>query len=76
MLFNIYSETIFKGTLQEDIAAIFVNRQMINNIRYADDTVVLTNNMIHLIRMMNNIETKSKEYRLQTNLTYSHVNYE
>lgn len=69
MLFNIYSESIFRETLSEDPAGIVVNGKTINNIRYADDTVVLADNITDLTRMMNSIEAKSKEYGLQMNLT-------
>lgn len=39
--FNTYSEYLFREALGETINGMIVNRKVINNLRYADDTVVL-----------------------------------
>lgn len=40
LLFNIYSEYIFQQALKDCEIGIKVNGKILNNIRYADDTVI------------------------------------
>jgi hypothetical protein len=39
-LFNLYSEYIFRETLNEVEEGISINGTSLNNLRYADDTIV------------------------------------
>ncbi|XP_077295466.1 uncharacterized protein LOC143917759 [Arctopsyche grandis] len=44
LLFNLYSENIIAEALEDIDSGITINGTVINNIRYADDTVLLTTN--------------------------------
>lgn len=68
LLFNLYSEAIFKEALSEDPKGIVVNGKPINNIRYADDTVILAENIEDLQSMVNRTNQISEEYGLKMNL--------
>jgi len=47
LLFNIiYFEFIFREALKGIEDGIKVNRKCLNNIKYADDTVIFTNNIV------------------------------
>lgn len=48
LLFNVHLEIIFKEALEDTDAGIKVNGECINNIRYADDTVVLADSLEEL----------------------------
>ncbi|RZF39012.1 hypothetical protein LSTR_LSTR014708 [Laodelphax striatellus] len=49
LLFNVYSEHILREALDERDEGILINGERINNIRYADDTVIFTDSM-HSLR--------------------------
>lgn len=44
LLFNLYSEEAIERTLKETSIGIEANREPINNIRYADDRVIIAVN--------------------------------
>lgn len=44
-----------------------MNGETINNIRYADDTVIIANNNEELQRIVQNIHSASEEYGLSLN---------
>ena len=44
-LFNIYSEKIFQEALEGSPEGIKITGETINNIRYADDTVILASSL-------------------------------
>lgn len=73
LLFNIYSEAIFKEALDGIECGIKVNGKIINNIRYADDTVVLAENARDLQRLMNHIVRHSENAGLLMNTTKTKV---
>jgi len=54
-LFNLYSEEIFGKALAELSDGIKINGQAINNIRYADDAVIIANNNEELQNIMQNL---------------------
>lgn len=54
LLFNIYSERIMVEALEEE-EGIVINGTHINNLRYADDTVLLAETMEDLQRMLNKV---------------------
>ena len=68
ILFNIYSECIFREALEDSEAGILVNGQRLNNIRYADDTVVFTDNPADLQHLMSRIARVSQQYGLDFNV--------
>lgn len=52
LLFNLYSEEIFKKVLEEEKAGEVISGSMLNNVRYADDTVILTKDIGDLQQFM------------------------
>lgn len=68
LLFNIYSEQIFKKALEEEDGGIKMNGEVINNIRYADDTVVLANSLDELRYLMERVQRISEENGLSLNI--------
>lgn len=73
LLFNLYSEAIFKEALEEDVGGIKINGTTINNIRYADDTLIMANNLIELQHMMDNVVQHSERFGLQLNVSKTKV---
>lgn len=73
LLFNIYSEAIFKEALEGIECGIKINGKVINNIRYADDTVVLAENEQDLQRLMNELVRHSENCGLLINTTKTKV---
>ena len=67
MLFNVYSEEIFREALHEVNAGILLNGEYINNIRYSDDTVICADSIEGLQELMNNVVDASKNYGLTLN---------
>lgn len=51
-LFNFYSEEIFSEALSELDSGIRINGKYLNNIRYADDTVLFATNLPDLQQML------------------------
>ena len=45
LLFNIYSEEIFKQALEDQEEGIVLNGVSVNNIRYGDDTLLIANTL-------------------------------
>ncbi|KAL1447598.1 hypothetical protein WDU94_009869 [Cyamophila willieti] len=68
VIFNVYSEYIFREILQTTEAGIWLNGERINNIRYADDTVIFTDNINTLQTLMDKVYIHSKEYGLDINI--------
>ncbi|KAL1447433.1 hypothetical protein WDU94_013960 [Cyamophila willieti] len=67
LLFNVYSETIFKETIAEINKGIKINNRMVNNLRYADDTVIMASNVEDLQQMLNLLVTSSEQQGLYIN---------
>lgn len=68
LLFNVYSEEIFKRAQSNSDAGIMINGEKITSIRYADDTVLIAESEQELQEMLTNISTISEEYGLQINV--------
>lgn len=68
MLFNVYSEQIFKRALQDRTQGIKVNGVVINNIRYADDTIILANNAQDLQILLDCVHRESEDMGLKINI--------
>ena len=64
-LFSLYSEIIMRNI--EGQPGIRVGGHNINNLRYADDTVLISENEKDLQQLLNIVESKSKEKRLELN---------
>lgn len=68
LLMNSYSEEIFKETLDVPELEISINHRRLNNITYADDTVVFANDIESLEELMTRVTITSKEYGLALNV--------
>jgi hypothetical protein len=68
LLFNMYSEAIFKEALQGESVGIMVNGKHINNIRYADDTVLIADSLKSLHQLVEKVNEVSNSYGLKMNL--------
>ena len=66
-LFNIYSEKIFQKALENIQEGIKVNGRIVNNIRYADDTVIIANSQQGLQTLINAITREGDAYGLKIN---------
>jgi hypothetical protein len=65
-LFNLYTENIFKHI--KEIPGLNINGNIINNLRYADDTVLLAENPEELQHLVKEVSMKSREYGLEMNI--------
>jgi len=68
LLFNIYSEFIFREALKGIEDGIKVNGECLNSIRYADDTVIFTNDIGGLQYLMDRVVEVSERYGLILNI--------
>ena len=69
LLFNLYSENIFAEALQNTSAGIKINGKTINNLRYADDTVVIASSLSELQHLMDAIVGHRERYGLYINIS-------
>ena len=65
-MFNLYSEIILRGI--NDFEGIKVNGVNINNIHYADDTVLISTSPRELQKMLNELEKISEQYGMSINV--------
>lgn len=68
LLFNLYSNSVFKEALENTNRGIRVNGEIINNIRYADDTVLLSDSIEGLQELLNKVNQTSEVYGLSLNV--------
>ena len=64
-LFNLYTEMIFRSV--EDLDGITIGGKNINNLRYADDTVLVADTPEKLQILVNQVNEKGKEYDMKIN---------
>jgi len=67
LLFNLYSEAIFQKALEERNVGVKVNGVWVNNICYADDTVLIADYMEDLGDMLGTVGECSKNMGLNIN---------
>ena len=65
-LFSIYIDEL-SGRLDKDEAGIIVGNMKINNILYADDLILICNNVFEMNRMLEITENYGKEYEIKFN---------
>ena len=65
-LFNLYTEKIFREI--EDMEGVNVGGHNINNLRYADDTSLLTLEEQKLQNLLNTVNDKGKLYGMEINV--------
>ena len=68
-LFNFYAEYIMRNAgLEETQAGIQISRRNINNLRYTDDTTLMTKNEGELKRLLMKVKEDSEEVGLKLNI--------
>ncbi|KAL1458712.1 hypothetical protein WDU94_008838 [Cyamophila willieti] len=67
ILFNIYSEQIFREALENIEEGIPINGVRVNNIRYADDTIIFADTLQGLQTLMDRVVEVSAQYGLEMN---------
>ena len=73
LLFNIYSEAVFREALTEASGGVIVNGKIINNLRYADDTVLLASSEAELQLMVEAVAHYSARWGLFMNIAKTKV---
>lgn len=73
LLFNVYSEAIFEEALAEESAGVIINGEIINNLRYADDTVIISDNLNDLQHLIERVNISCQKYGLDMNLKKTKV---
>ena len=66
VFFNMYSEELINEALQDE-SGLEVNGMTINNIRFADDTVLLASTEGELQRLLDKINESCKAYGMELN---------
>ena len=66
ILFNMYSEEVISSALESE-QGIVINGKRFNNIRFADDTVLLASSTHDLQRMLNSIIRVSRDFGMELN---------
>lgn len=69
LLFNLYSDKIFKDALEDTDYGIKVNGVLLNTIRYADDTLIMCDSMEGLQDLMNRISLSGSKMGLNINVS-------
>lgn len=67
LLFNLYSEAVFQEASKDVEMGIRVNGVWINNVRYADDTVLIADNIHDLQQLVNVVGEQSESMGLNIN---------
>ena len=68
-LFNLYAENIMRNTgLEEAQAGIKIARRNINNLRYADDTTLMTESKEELKSLLMKVKEESEKLGLELNI--------
>uniref|UniRef100_A0A0B7BSZ6 Reverse transcriptase domain-containing protein n=1 Tax=Arion vulgaris TaxID=1028688 RepID=A0A0B7BSZ6_9EUPU len=70
-LFSLYCESIFRSI--KDIPGIAVGGHIINNLRYADDTVLIARNEMELQKLVDKVVTESNNKGLSLNIKKTEV---
>ncbi|KAI5728841.1 hypothetical protein M8J77_021978 [Diaphorina citri] len=73
LLFNVYAEQIIKEAFQGVQLGISLNGRIINNLRYADDLVLLANTKQDLVTLLENLHESSIKYNMKININKSKV---
>ena len=69
-LFNLYAEYIMQNAgLNEAQAGIKISRRNINNLRYADDTILMAESKAELKSLLMKVKEESKTFDLKLHFT-------
>lgn len=67
LLFNLYAEDIFSEALEDATEGIIINGRPLNNIRYADDTILIASSMEELQSLLDRVTSVSAQNGLNIN---------
>ncbi|KAL4149349.1 hypothetical protein QTP88_003311 [Uroleucon formosanum] len=73
ILFNIYSEAVFRESLQEWDGGAVIGGRKINNLRFADDTTLCTKSELEMSQLIKHVEEASNKYGLTINKSKTKV---
>ena len=68
ILFNVFSENIFEIALKNETHGIKINGETVNNIRYADDTVLIADTDIGLQHIIDQLNNTCKQHGMKINI--------
>ena len=68
-----YSEHLFKEALENIEDGVVINGEIINNLRYADDTVLIADTAEGLQRLIDRVETACNRYGMKINCKKTHI---
>ena len=68
ILFNVFSEELFKFAMENISDGIKVNGETINSIRYADDTVLMADTDVGLQNIMDSVQRACSDYGMKINV--------
>lgn len=68
LFFNLYSESIFDRALTDIVDGIKINGHPVNNLRYADDTVIIAESQESLQRLIDRISAEGEHLGLKINV--------
>jgi hypothetical protein len=69
LLFNVYSNKIFQRATEDRQEGININGEIINNLRYADDTVLCTTSLSDLQVLLDRVGEECERYGLKINIS-------
>ena len=72
-LFNIVSETVMRIALEGFQGGVTIGGRKINNLRYADDIVLIASSLSELQDLVNRVANAGKEYDLHINIAKTKV---
>ena len=67
-LFNLYTESIMRKAGIEKIQGKIIKGRMKNNLRYADDTTLITESLHDLRKLINTVKETTKKAGLRLNV--------
>lgn len=73
LLFNVYSERLFREALENAEDGILINGVLINNLRYADDTVLIADTAEGLQRLIDRVTEVCALYNMHLNTNKTKV---
>uniref|UniRef100_A0A8D8XDM6 Craniofacial development protein 2 n=2 Tax=Cacopsylla melanoneura TaxID=428564 RepID=A0A8D8XDM6_9HEMI len=73
VLFNIYAEQIIKEAVENEPHGILLKDKLINNLRYADDLVLLTSSKQSLVVLLEKLFESSSNYHMKVNIKKSKI---
>lgn len=73
LLFNLYSDIIFQNALEDAIEGIKINGEVINNLRYADDTAIIAESADDLEQLLARLNREGQRLGMKINTTKTKI---